>query len=190
MPEVPRPDAYLQMARMSIDPASGAIERDPGFQCAVRTLRQESRGSVMLRSSDPHAPPVIRGNFLAAEADRALAVRMVAYARRLLREPVLRAHLGEETFPGPRCRSPDEIVDACRRFGAPGAHFAGTCRMGEDRLAVVDPQLRVRGVAGLRVVDGSIMPTLVSGSTNGPIMAIAWRAAELICGLPMARRRG
>jgi choline dehydrogenase-like flavoprotein len=174
------PDAELQFARMSFDPATGAIERRPGLQCAVRSLRQESRGSVTLRSADPSAPPVIRGNFLSAEADCALAVRMVAYARRFLRDPALREHVGEETFPGPRCQSPDEVIDVCRRAGTPGSHFAGTCRMGEDRLAVVDPKLRVRGVHGLRVVDGSIMPTVVSGNTNGPIMAIAWRAAELI----------
>jgi choline dehydrogenase-like flavoprotein len=105
---------------------------------------------------------------------------MVRYARRLLRQPSLREHLGEETFPGSGCRTPEEIVNMCRRSGSPGSHFAGTCRMGQDRMAVVDPTLRVRGVAGLRVIDCSIMPTVVSGNTNGPVIAIAWRAADMI----------
>jgi len=105
---------------------------------------------------------------------------MIRYARHLLRQSPLQKHLAEETFPGRGCSSPEQIIDICRRLGSPGSHYAGTCRMGEDPMAVVDPMLRVRGVSGLRVVDCSIMPTLVSGNTNGPVMAIAWRAADLI----------
>ena len=134
----------------------------------------------MIRSRDPAVPPEIRADFLATENDRRLMVDMVRYTRRLLRQPPLESHLGEEAFPGPSVRSDEEIVEFCRRAGAPGAHYAGTCRMGQDRMAVLDEKLRVRGVSGLRVVDGSIMPTLVSGNTNGPIMAIAWRASDLV----------
>jgi choline dehydrogenase len=128
------------------------------------------------------AHPAIYPNFLSAEYDRQLTVHMVRYARRLLCQTILRKHLGEETFPGRHCDTPEEIINTCRRFGAPGTHFAGTCRMGQDPMAVVDPMLRVRGVTGLRVVDCSIMPMLVSGNTNGPVMATAWRAADLILG--------
>lgn len=179
-PGASRPDAELQISPLSVVPATGEIERRPGLQCTVRSLRPESQGTVMIGSADPTAPPAIRGNFLSAEYDRELTVHMVRYARRLLRQPPLREHLGEETFPGSGCLSPEEIVNVCRRSGSPGSHFAGTCRMGQDRMAVVDPTLRVRGVAGLRVVDCSIMPTVVSGNTNGPVMAIAWRAADMI----------
>jgi choline dehydrogenase-like flavoprotein len=179
-PGASRPDAELQISPLSVDPATGEIERRPGLQCTVRSLRPESQGTVMIRSADPTAPPAIRGNFLSAEYDRELTVHMVRYARRLLRQPSLREHLGEETFPGSGCRTPEEIVNMCRRSGSPGSHFAGTCRMGQDRMAVVDPTLRVRGVAGLRVIDCSIMPTVVSGNTNGPVIAIAWRAADMI----------
>jgi choline dehydrogenase-like flavoprotein len=105
---------------------------------------------------------------------------MIRYARDLLRQPLLREYLGEEIFPGHSCSSEEDIINVCRQFGAQACDYAGTCRMGQDSMAVVDPMLRVRGVSGLRVVDCSIMPTLVSGNTNGPVMAMAWRAADLI----------
>jgi choline dehydrogenase len=180
MPGAFRPDAELQIALFSVVQATNEIESRPGLQCMVRSLRPESQGTVLIRSADPAAPPAIRGNFLSADYDRQLTVHMIRYARRLLCQPPLGKYLGEETFPGPDCRSLEEIVHACRRFGSPGSHFAGTCRMGQDPMAVVDATLRVRGVSGLRVVDCSIMPTVVSGNTNGPVMAIAWRAADLI----------
>jgi choline dehydrogenase len=180
MPGVSRPDAELQMARFSIAHTTNEIEPWPGLHCTVRSLRPESEGTVMIRSTDPAVPPAIRGNFLSAEYDRQLTVHMVRYARRLLRQPPLRRYLGEETFPGRTCSSEEEIIKVCRYSPSPGCHYAGTCRMGQDSMAVVDPTLRVRGVSGLRVVDCSIMPTLVSGNTNGPVMAIAWRAADLI----------
>jgi len=105
---------------------------------------------------------------------------MIRYARRLLSQSPLQKYLREEAFPGSGCETPEEILNACRRFGSPGSHFAGTCRMGQDPMAVVDAALRVRGVSALRVIDCSIMPQVVSGNTNGPVMAIAWRAADLI----------
>ena len=175
-----RPEAELYISPFAVVPQTGDFEWEPQLQCVVVSLRAESQGSVMIRSPDPMIAPEIRADFLSTEDDRQLLIDMVRYARRLLRQPPLRAFLGEETFPGSAHQSTEEIVDACRRFGCPGSHFAGTCKMGRDRLAVLDERLRVRGVSGLRVVDGSIMPTLVSGNTNGPIMAIAWRAADLI----------
>lgn len=182
MPGAARPDAELQISLFSVVPGTDRVERRPGLTCSVRSLRPESQGSVLIRSADPAAPPTIRGNVLAAEYDRQLTVHMVCYARSLLRQPPLQCYLGEETFPGLACTSPDKIVELCRRAGSPASHFAGTCRMGRDRMAVVDPTLRVRGVSGLRVVDCSVMPSLVSGNTNGPVMAMAWRAADLILG--------
>jgi choline dehydrogenase len=134
----------------------------------------------MIRAANPAAAPEIRGNFLSTEYDRQVTVDAFCYIRRLVRQPSLQPYIGEETFPAANCHSDDEIVDACRVLGGPGSHFSGTCRMGQDAMAVLDERLRVRGVSGLRVADGSIMPTLVSGNTNGPIMALAWRAADLI----------
>jgi choline dehydrogenase len=176
MPGAFRPDAELLIGI----PGPNPIESRPGLQCTVRSLRPESHGTVMIRSDEPAAPPEIHGHFLSAEYDRTLTVHMIRYARDLLRQPLLREYLGEEIFPGHSCSSEEEIINVCRQFGTGASNYAGTCRMGQDSMAVVDPMLRVRGVSGLRVVDCSIMPTLVSGNTNGPVMAIAWRAADLI----------
>ncbi|HET6363078.1 MAG TPA: GMC family oxidoreductase N-terminal domain-containing protein [Gemmatimonadota bacterium] len=178
--DVVRPDAELEISPSAVVPGTGDFSWEPRLQCVVVSLRSESQGSVMVRSPDPMVTPEIRADFLSSEEDRQLMVDIVRYARRLLHQPPLRPFLEEETFPGPACQSNEEIIDVCRRSGCPGSHFAGTCKMGRDRMAVLDEKLRVRGVSGLRVVDGSIMPTLVSGNTNGPIMAIAWRAADLI----------
>ncbi|HET9332916.1 MAG TPA: GMC family oxidoreductase N-terminal domain-containing protein [Gemmatimonadota bacterium] len=179
-PDALRLDAELQISPFSIAPGTRDSDWEPRLNCFVQSLQSESQGNVMIRSSDPMAAPVIRADFLSTEHDRKLTVDMVRFARRLLRQPSLRGLLGEETFPGSGYQSGEEIVDVCRKHGSPGSHFAGTCKMGRDRMAVLDEKLRVRGVSGLRVVDGSIMPSLVSGNTNGPIMAIAWRAADLI----------
>ena len=176
------PDAELEVSPFSIIPGTGDFRWVPRLHCTVRALRSESQGTVMIRSPDPTAAPEMRADFLSTEYDRRLMVEAVRYARRLLRQPPLKPYLGEEAFPGSSVRSDEEILEVCRRAGSTGAHYAGTCKMGQDRMAVLDDKLRVRGVSGLRVVDGSIMPTLVSGNTNGPIMAIAWRAADLILG--------
>jgi len=176
MPGTVRPDAELLIGI----PGPRPVDSVPALQCTVRSLRPESQGSVMIRSDEPAAPPEIRGNFLRAEYDRKLTVHMIRHARDLLRRPLLREYVGEEIFPGDSCSSDEEITNVCRQFGIGACDYAGTCRMGQDPMAVVDPMLRVRGVSGLRVVDCSIMPTLVSSNTNGPVMAIAWRAADLI----------
>jgi choline dehydrogenase-like flavoprotein len=178
----PLPDAELEVSPFSIFSETGDARWEPRLHCVARSLRSESQGTVRIRSRDPMAAPEIRADFLSTEHDRRLTVDMVRYARRLLRQPPLEPYLGGEVFPGPSVQSDEEILDMCRSAGATGAHYAGTCRMGQDRMAVLDEKLRVRGVSGLRVVDGSIMPTLVSGNTNGPIMAIAWRAADLVLG--------
>jgi choline dehydrogenase-like flavoprotein len=174
------PDVALQISPSSIIPVTGGLESEPRLQCAARLLLSESQGTVMIRSDDPTVAPEIRGDFLSTEPERRLAVAMVRFARRLFRQRPLAPYLGEETLPGPSVETDDEIIDTCRRSGTTGAHYAGTCRIGQDRMAVLDENLRVRGVSSLRVIDGSVMPTLVSGNTNGPIMAIAWRAADLI----------
>jgi choline dehydrogenase len=177
-----RPEAELEISPSAVVPRTGDFAWEPRLQCVVLSLLSESQGSVMIRSSDPTVAPEIRGDFLSTEHERQHIVDMVRYARRLLRQPPLDPYLGDETFPGSSIQSDEEILSVCRRSGSPGSHFAGTCKMGQDRMAVLDERLRVRGVSGLRVVDGSIMPMLVSGNTNGPIMAIAWRAADLILG--------
>jgi len=184
-PGLDRPDAQLVMAPFSLDfnASSMAFEREHGIVSFGYPLRPESEGSVMIKSKDVQAPLSIRPNYLSCESDRRITVRMFRYQRRLMAQPPLAQYISSETRPGASVQSDDEIIDAFMRMGTPGYHVIGTCRMGAagDRGAVVDAQLRVHGVQGLRVVDCSVMPTMPSGNTNAPAMAVAWRAAELIC---------
>jgi choline dehydrogenase len=119
-------------------------------------------------------------NYLSAEVDRRYAIESLKYARRLAATSALAPYLTEEYRPGPVVASDDELLDFARRHGQTIFHPSGTCRMGRDAMAVVDPRLRVHGVAGLRVVDCSIMPTLVSGNTHAPVVMIAEKGAEMI----------
>ncbi|MEJ0045255.1 MAG: GMC oxidoreductase [Rhodospirillales bacterium] len=112
--------------------------------------------------------------------DREVTVRMFRLMRDWVAQPAIAALIAEETAPGAALQGDEDIIDAFRRRGQAGYHACGTCRMGSFNDAVLDERLRVKGVSGLRVVDGSIMPAMVSANTNGPIMAAAWRAAELI----------
>ena len=176
-----RPDVELQLAAGSTAKGEARqFERQPGLRCVIAPLRPQSRGSVMVRSPDPNVAPKVDLNVLSDDADRRLTVDSLRWVRRMFQQPGLAPYLGEETAPGPQCRSDEEIVAAARRHGSPKAHFSGTCAMGGDPSTALDPRLRVRGVEGLRVVDASIMPSLVSGNTQGPISAMAWRAADLI----------
>jgi len=181
-PGLDRPDAEVVMAPFSVKPGalSMAFEKEHGIQFFGYQLRPESRGSVMIRSSDPATAPEIRPNYLTAETDREAGPAIVRYIRNLCDMPPLRRYLSDEIAPGPAVVSDGEILDYHQRLGSAVYHAAGTCKMGTDTMAVVDERLRVRSVEGLRVVDCSIMPSLVSAHTNGPVMAMAWRAAELI----------
>jgi choline dehydrogenase len=156
------------------------VERAPGLTMYGQLLRLTSEGRVMLRSADPTASPVITPNWLTTPEDCHAAIAMVRYMRRYMAMPAIRDHLAEELVPGPDCQSDEDILRAFRRLSMCGTHAVATCRMGSDNAAVVDEKLAVRGVEGLRVVDCSVMPSLVSGNTNGPAMALAWRAGGII----------
>jgi choline dehydrogenase-like flavoprotein len=158
------------------------MEDAPGCSFNCFPLRGTSEGSVMARSADPAEPPVIRPNYLATEHDRAVSVGMVRFLRRLMTHPVLRRYVEDELGDAARASTDEEIIDVMHRTGSSGYHSVGTCKMGVegDSTAVLDSRLRVRGVEHLRVVDCSVMPQQVSANTNGPVMAIAWRAADLL----------
>jgi choline dehydrogenase-like flavoprotein len=181
-PELERPDAQVMVDSYSLDLTSPTMnfDRRPGMQFYVYPMRPESRGSVMARSSNPDDPPVIRANYLATEGDRATVVAAFRLVRRLASQPALAPFIAEEKAPGPAVQSDEEILDVFRTRGQSGYHAMGTCRMGADASAVLDGRLRVRGASGLRVVDLSVVPGPISGNTNGPTMAIAARAADLI----------
>jgi choline dehydrogenase-like flavoprotein len=182
-----RADAEFVFAPYSIAQRPGIegevrMDEAPGCYFNGFPLRGTSRGQVLARSADPADPPVIRPNYLATEYDREITVRLVRFLRTLMSQPALtpyvEAELGESTL----AITDDEIVDFMRRRGSSAYHAVGTCAMGvsSDPNSVLDERLRVRGVAGLRVVDCSVMPQQVSANTNGPVMAVAWRAAEMM----------
>ena len=178
-PGIERPDAQLTFWALTMQPGTLQPETHPGLMMMGYPLRTESQGSVLISSAKPQDPPQIKANFLTTEYDRRVVVDLYRYGRRLLGQPVLQPFLGEITHPRGHVETDDEILSACLAADT-CLHAVGTCRMGADRDSVVDERLRVRGIQGLRVADCSVMPTQVSGNTNGPVMALAWRAAELI----------
>ena len=178
------PDVQLlfNAAPMTAHPYLAPFRRayPDGFACRAVVLRPESHGDVRLTSSDPAAAPRIRQNFLSTDHDRATLRDGVRMVRAIAAEPAIRPFIANELAPG---SDADADIDALiRATGITVHHPIGTCRMGTDALAVVDPALRVRGVDALRVVDASVMPDLVGGNINAPVIMIAEKAADLIRG--------
>ena len=180
--ELEMPDVQFHFAHASHDASRprGTLEREPGMTCAVCQLRPESTGSIHVQSADAAVAPAIRPNFLSEEIDRATLIEGIRIARRVAAAPSLARYVEGELYPGDGTQSDEEILEFCRQTGSTVFHPIGTCRMGSDAGAVVDERLRVRGVGGLRVVDASIMPTLVSGNTNAPTIMIGEKGAAMI----------
>jgi choline dehydrogenase len=182
-PELETPDVQYHIAHASItDIKTRALEKEPGMTCAPCQLRPQSRGFVHIKSADPFAQPRIVCNFLKEYEDQQAMIGGLKIARRLVEQPALRPYVKFEITPGQDCRTDDELLDFALRTGATVYHPVGACKMGPDSdpTAVVDPRLKVRGISGLRVADGSIMPQLVSGNTNAPIIMIAEKAAAMM----------
>jgi choline dehydrogenase len=179
-PVAATPDIQFHVATLSADMAGGKVHPYSGFTMSVCQLRPESRGHIRIRSLDAAEPPEMQPNYLATELDRATTVAGVKAARAIAGSPAMRPYVKREVKPGPDASSDAELLEFCRNNGATIFHPTGTCRMGSDTLAVVDARLRVHGVAGLRVIDCSAMPTLVSGNTNAPAVMMAEKAVDLI----------
>jgi choline dehydrogenase-like flavoprotein len=181
---VERPDAQLMMGPWTIPPYNVgepvAIQRQAGVSCLGMVLRPTSQGSIEITSNEPDTSVRIDANYLDTDEDRAATAAMLRYMRTLFEHSPIAERISHETFPGNSAQSDDELVDSVLTGGYCGYHAAGSLAMGPSDDDVVDDQLRVRGVEGLRVVDCSVLPTMVAGNLNGPIMAIAWRAADLI----------
>jgi len=143
-------------------------------------MRPESKGHIHITSSDPRRPPAINFNFLSAAVDGELTVRAVRIARAIMTAKVLAPLQISEDAPGRDRQTDDEILDWVKGAAETTYHPVGTCKMGTDPMAVVDPRLRVHGIAGLRVADASIMPTLTSGNTNAPAIMIGEKASDLV----------
>lgn len=179
-----RPDGQLLMAPFSaakqVPGKALGVEREPGLMCIGYVLRPDSEGTVEITAADPERHPRITPNFFTSDHDREVGVAIFRKMRELFAADPIARRVAAETTPGPDVSTDEQIIDAALDDGYCGYHAVGTCAMGGDDADVVDPRLRVRGVAGLRVMDASVLPAMVSGNLNGPIMAMAWRAADLI----------
>src|SRR3546814_5342016 len=152
---------------------------DSGFMTSAYQLRPKSRGSIRLASPDPGAAPLIDPCYLSAEEDRRLVLAGMKRLRAIMRSPPMASYLADSGDP-PLDGDDAMLMAHIRQRSSAGHHFAGSCRMGADEASVVDPRLRVRGVGGLRIVDASIMPALISGNTNAPVIMIAEKGAEMV----------
>jgi choline dehydrogenase-like flavoprotein len=179
-PALPRPDIQAGLMLFSADKAGDDLHRFSGFSMLVRLLRPESRGTVLIQSADPLRAPAIRTNYLSTPTDREVLLAGFKAVRRIADAPAMRRYVAQEYEPGPSCATDAELLDYLRRRGGISYHPIGTCRMGKNASAVVDERLRVHGVQGLRVVDASIMPTVVSGNTNAPTIMIAEKGSDMI----------
>ena len=179
-PAAVSPDIQTLMMMVSSHDVGGRPHPFPGASIVVTLLRPESRGHVRIVSGDPFRAPEIQPNYLAEQKDRDVLVAGFKAVREVSARPVFQQYFAEEHEPGADCRTDDEILDYLHQRGRISYHPVGTCRMGSGPDAVVDDRLRVLGIAGLRVIDASVMPTLVSGNTNAPTIMIAETAADMI----------
>jgi choline dehydrogenase len=179
-PRLATPDIQIHFLPFSTDKMGEKLHSFSGFSASVCQLRPESRGLLRIRSADPTAPPEIRINYLSTEVDRAANVEGLKILRKILQAPALKPYVVEEVDPGAKVVSDEALLNYCRARGSTIYHPTSTCRMGNDPLAVVDRRLRLRGIEGLRVVDASVMPDLVSGNTNAVVIMIAEKASDMI----------
>ena len=180
-PELTRPDVQISFAPASYPNGQiGKLDTTPGVTCGAWQCRPEARGSVLAKSVDPQQAPAIDPNYLDHEVDRAAIVAGLKLCRRILQASPFMSTGGAEIYPGKDIQSDDEWLDYAYRNGSTVYHPVGTCKMGTDRMAVVDPELRVHGMAGLRVVDASVFPKMTSSNTNAPTLMIAEKASDMI----------
>jgi len=183
--QIPSPDIMFVFTPASyVASVSGLLDRFSGLTLGFGQMRPRSVGYVRAITADPYAEPQIQPNYLSDRIDQTVVVDALRLTRQLLQTPALARYVESQTPPPPECVKDDELLDYARRSGTTSYHIMGTCRMGPsaDRLAVVDAQLRVRGIEGLRVVDASIMPDITSANTMACVLAIAEKGADMILG--------
>ncbi|MDR3538676.1 MAG: choline dehydrogenase [Acetobacteraceae bacterium] len=180
-PELEEPDVQFHFAHASYPNAqTRELDREPGMTLTVYQCRPESKGSIHAKSAEPNAAPAIRPNFLADPIDQQVLVEGMRIGRRIINNRVMDKYRAYAMNPGEDVQTDAAWLEFARGNGQTTYHVIGTCKMGQDPMAVVDDQLRVHGIAGLRVVDGSIMPTMVSGNTNAAVIMIAEKGADMI----------
>ena len=179
-PELATPDIKMSISVFSADRPQDGLHKFSGFTIIVYQLRPESRGEIRLKSPRAADAPAIIPNYLATDTDRRTITDGLFLGRRLLATPHLQTYVAEEFLPGPAVQTDAQMLEHARNRGTTVFHPTSTCKMGIDPMAVVDPELRVHGIGGLRVVDASVMPTVVSGNTNAATIMIGEKAADLV----------
>jgi len=177
---VATPDVQVHFIIFSGETSGAALHPFPGFIASICQLRPESRGFVRIKSADPAEPPAIQPRYLSDPIDRDTVVAGLKLLRGIMGQPAMQRYIAEEREPGPQVSSDADLLSFARSAGTTVFHPTSTCRMGADANAVVDERLRVRGIGNLRVVDASIMPTVVSGNTNAAVVMIAEKGADII----------
>jgi choline dehydrogenase len=178
-----RPDLQIHLAPATVVRGGQTVLSNArGFTINSTFLRPRSVGSIRLKSSDPADDPLVDPRYLSDPHDREMALKSVRIIRKLLAQSEIAKFIEVERLPGPSAQTDDELMAYIRQYACCDYHPVGTCKMGVDDMAVVDPQLRVRGIEALRVIDSSIMPVLLSGNTNGPAMMIGEKGADLVKG--------
>jgi choline dehydrogenase len=186
-PSLPTPDVQAHFIIFSSDKSGAKLHPFPGFIASICQLRPESRGFVRIKSADPATAPAIQPRYFSATADREVMVAGTKLLRKIMGQAAMRRYIAEERTPGASCVSDADLLAYARDTGTTIFHPTSTCRMGSDLTAVVDERLRVRGIDRLRVADGSIMPTVVSGNTNAAIVMIGEKGADMILADAAAR---
>jgi len=179
-PAQPTPNIEWHVQPLSLDKFGDPLHSFPAITPSVCNLRPSSRGWVRVKSPDPAAYPDIKLNYLSTAEDRKVAVDAMRFTRRIMAAKALAKYQPDEYRPGMSVQSEADLEKAAGELGTTIFHPVGTCRMGNDELAVVDDELRVRGIARLRVIDASIMPRITSGNTNAPTYVIAEKGARAI----------
>ena len=179
-PEHERANVQYHVQPLSLEKFGDPLHAFPAFTASVCNLRPTSRGHVRITSPQADDPPEILCNYLATDTDRRVAAESIRLTRRIVAQQALARYAPEEYKPGNALQTDEELARAAGDIGTTIFHPVGTCKMGVDALAVVDPELRVHGLQGLRVIDASIMPTITSGNTNSPTVMIAEKGAHLL----------
>ena len=184
------PDATISIALFLYEMVGHErrVSKRAGITMNVNVLRSESTGSIHIKSSNPAEPPAIRFNFLSTEHDRTGVLAAIRKGREFMATSPMKEVMGEEIAPGAHLQKDDELLEWVRKNAETTYHPIGTCKMGADTMAVVDSELRVHGIAGLRIADASIMPTLTSGNTNAPTIMIGEKCAAMVMAAATTRK--